>query len=144
MEAFFLEHEGYFGALGAFLESAFGDKIDEVLLSSGKKVNINDEEQEGEALRFVSNQAIHRRSETISTGSSPSHHGNTSTTGTDTAAGTTNDHPTKKKNWRELFHTNNQDIGNKSNSLPYRRLRTQSLDSHDMSPSTPPLRSPKP
>lgn len=55
MEALFLEHEGYFGALGAFLESAFGDKVDEILGGSegmGKEDSQND--GEGDALRFVS------------------------------------------------------------------------------------------
>ncbi len=31
MEALFLEHEGYFGALGTFLQSAFGDDVDRML-----------------------------------------------------------------------------------------------------------------
>jgi hypothetical protein len=31
MEALFLVHEGYFGALGTFLHSAFGDDVDKVL-----------------------------------------------------------------------------------------------------------------
>lgn len=121
MEAFFLEHEGYFGALGAFLESAFGDKIDEVLLSSVKKTNLNDEEHEGEALRFVSNKASMNRRDTIS--NDPR-----------------GDSPHKKKSWRELFH--NFEGNNSSPTQQIRRLRTQSLDSHDMTQT--PLRSPKP
>jgi type II pantothenate kinase len=36
MEAMFLEHEGYFGALGAFLESAFGETVDNVINVSNK------------------------------------------------------------------------------------------------------------
>lgn len=31
MEALFLAHEGYFGALGTFLQSAYGDDVDKVL-----------------------------------------------------------------------------------------------------------------
>ncbi len=33
MEALFLVHEGYFGALGTFLQSAFGDDVDAILSS---------------------------------------------------------------------------------------------------------------
>ena len=33
-EAIFLEHEGYFGALGTFLMSAFGDDVDKIIDSS--------------------------------------------------------------------------------------------------------------
>jgi type II pantothenate kinase len=33
MEALFLVHEGYFGALGTFLQSAFGDDVDGILSS---------------------------------------------------------------------------------------------------------------
>mmetsp|Transcript_23682 Transcript_23682/g.22788 ORF Transcript_23682/g.22788 Transcript_23682/m.22788 type:complete len:796 (+) Transcript_23682:252-2639(+) len=50
MEALFLVHEGYFGALGTFLQSAFGDDVDKILnlsKSNGGK------EQEGTALPFV-------------------------------------------------------------------------------------------
>jgi hypothetical protein len=32
MEALFLHHEGYFGALGTFLQSALGDDVDKILL----------------------------------------------------------------------------------------------------------------
>ena len=39
MEAMFLEHEGYFGALGAFLESAFGKTVDDVINVSSAKPN---------------------------------------------------------------------------------------------------------
>ena len=31
MEALFLEHEGYFGALGTFLQSALGADVDRIL-----------------------------------------------------------------------------------------------------------------
>lgn len=51
MEALFLVHEGYFGALGTFLQSAFGDEVDKILnlsKSNGGK------EQEGTALPYVS------------------------------------------------------------------------------------------
>lgn len=34
MEALFLEHEGYFGALGTFLMSVYGDEVDKMLSSS--------------------------------------------------------------------------------------------------------------
>lgn len=55
MEALFLEHEGYFGALGAFLESAFGDKVDDILSSPEDLKRENGQKPEdGEALRFVS------------------------------------------------------------------------------------------
>ena len=37
MEAMFLEHEGHFGALGAFLESAFGETVDDVINVSSAK-----------------------------------------------------------------------------------------------------------
>mmetsp|Transcript_2743 Transcript_2743/g.4124 ORF Transcript_2743/g.4124 Transcript_2743/m.4124 type:complete len:556 (+) Transcript_2743:157-1824(+) len=51
MEALFLEHEGYFGAMGSFLESAFGDKVDDILASSH---GLSDGgKDEGSALRFV-------------------------------------------------------------------------------------------
>jgi pantothenate kinase len=33
MEALFLVHEGYFGALGTFLQSAFGEDVDKILIS---------------------------------------------------------------------------------------------------------------
>jgi hypothetical protein len=55
MEALFLEHEGYFGALGAFLESAFGDKVDEILgATDAMSKEDSQNEGEGAALRFVS------------------------------------------------------------------------------------------
>lgn len=74
MEAMFLEHEGYFGALGSFLESAFGDTVDKVInvsssdnlqkknadakgqpSKSPKTNNIREYfDREGAALRFVS------------------------------------------------------------------------------------------
>ena len=31
MEALFLVHEGYFGAIGTFLQSAFGDEIEKII-----------------------------------------------------------------------------------------------------------------
>ena len=37
MEALFLEHEGYFGALGTFLQSAFGADVDNVLFPNVEK-----------------------------------------------------------------------------------------------------------
>jgi pantothenate kinase len=63
MEALFLVHEGYFGALGTFLQSAFGDEVDKILnlsKSNGGK------EQEGTALPFVSR----KQNNTISKSSS--------------------------------------------------------------------------
>lgn len=36
MEALFLEHEGYFGAVGAFLQSAFREDVDSILSWSTK------------------------------------------------------------------------------------------------------------
>jgi type II pantothenate kinase len=72
MEAMFLEHEGYFGALGSFLESAFGETVDNVInvssvspQSSGKEPvskpkraskseNVREYfDKEGAALHFV-------------------------------------------------------------------------------------------
>ena len=37
-EALFLQHEGYFGALGTFLQSAFGEDVDRVLNTFGEHV----------------------------------------------------------------------------------------------------------
>jgi type II pantothenate kinase len=34
MDALFLEHDGYFGAIGTFLQSAFGDDVDKILMMS--------------------------------------------------------------------------------------------------------------
>jgi hypothetical protein len=144
MEAFFLEHEGYFGALGAFLESAFGEKLDDVLLASVKKHNLNDEEHEGEALRFVSKKPVHHslRRNTIQEEFRPAAAGAAGSPGTGTAgAGEREDMSKKKKSWRELFQNQLHDQDDSSNSFPpppdLRRLRTQSLDSHDISPSSP-------
>ena len=39
MEALFLEHEGYFGALGTFLQSAFGEEVDTILANEYKYAN---------------------------------------------------------------------------------------------------------
>ena len=70
MEALFLEHEGYFGALGAFLESAFGDKVDDIL-SGGQTMESEEEgiDAEGSALRFVSTSPTKSRSARLSTSS---------------------------------------------------------------------------
>jgi hypothetical protein len=146
MEAFFLEHEGYFGALGAFLESAFGEKLDDVLLASAKKHNLNDEEHEGEALRFVSNPANksphqQQRRNTIQEEAPSLAEG----TGTGDEARARS---RRKKSWRELFQSridgrnddDEEDMSDHS-TIPQppalRRLRTQSLDSHDITPSSP-------
>merc|ERR1711991_350504 len=46
MEAYFLEHEGYFGALGTFLQSAFGSDVDDVLFpkeAKGEKVEASED-----------------------------------------------------------------------------------------------------
>ena len=51
MEALFLKHEGYFGALGTFLQSAFGEDVDKILTLAQSQEG---QEQEGTALRFVS------------------------------------------------------------------------------------------
>jgi hypothetical protein len=169
MEAFFLEHEGYFGALGAFLESAFGDRIDEVLLSSAKKYgDLNDKESEGEALRFVSNSKQRKNSVSVpvaplSTAASsvPSSTEETSpaqpipalggpppspsptvllpsSSPPSPSPGLVNESPPKKKNWRELFQSHHSE---NPSLLPLRRLRTQSLDSHDMNLSPKPATS---
>jgi hypothetical protein len=37
MEALFLSHEGYFGALGTFLQSAYGDEVDKILYENEKQ-----------------------------------------------------------------------------------------------------------
>ena len=112
MEAFFLEHEGYFGALGAFLESAFGDKVDEILLNSSKLNEMNDDENEGDALRFVSNSNLNQR-----------------LSGSNLSSNSSNDNgtiETKRNNWKEsLLSSSNE------NPPTLRRLRTQSLDSRD-------------
>lgn len=39
MEALFSHHEGYFGALGTFLQSAFGDDVDKILLNEYETQN---------------------------------------------------------------------------------------------------------
>lgn len=39
MEALFLAHEGYFGAIGTFLQSAFGEDVDKILNESSQKSN---------------------------------------------------------------------------------------------------------
>lgn len=58
MEALFLTHEGYFGALGTFLLSAFGNDCDKILsFVPSKSLNnnaTNGDHEEGKALRFVS------------------------------------------------------------------------------------------
>ena len=43
MEALFLEHEGYFGAVGAFLQSAFQEDCDEILSWSSKQHQSTDQ-----------------------------------------------------------------------------------------------------
>ena len=45
MEALFLVHEGYLGALGTFLHSAFGDDIDKVLSENEKHHPVEDSKQ---------------------------------------------------------------------------------------------------
>jgi len=40
MEALFLKHEGYFGALGTFLQSAFGADVDKVRALSAHQAPI--------------------------------------------------------------------------------------------------------
>lgn len=58
MEALFLTHEGYFGALGTFLLSAFGSDCDKILSFVPSKSSndnaSNGDNEEGKALRFVS------------------------------------------------------------------------------------------
>lgn len=49
MEALFLEHEGYFGALGTFLQGAFGSNIDLILNNE-----LTNNTEEGAALTFAS------------------------------------------------------------------------------------------
>merc|ERR1711991_733141 len=44
MEALFLEHEGYFGALGTFLQSAFGADVDTVLFPHEDKEETKENE----------------------------------------------------------------------------------------------------
>jgi hypothetical protein len=158
MEAFFLEHEGYFGALGAFLESAFGDRIDEVLLSAAKKYgDPNDKEHEGEALRFVSNSKQRKNSVSAPMGPTdeaapPSAPQSISPSPSPVLPSSSASSPTpKKKSWRELFQSQRSDVV--SPPPPLRRLRTQSLDSHDINltpqsqppvmGSLPPLSSPQ-
>lgn len=67
MEAIFLAHEGYFGALGTFLESAFGDEVDRFLLditidadeavktdnNSNANQDINSEPEDGNHMSLV-------------------------------------------------------------------------------------------
>ncbi|RYH06646.1 hypothetical protein EON65_42635, partial [archaeon] len=47
MEALFLTHEGYFGAMGTFLQSVFGEDVDKVLNEVGKFGKKGREEGEG-------------------------------------------------------------------------------------------------
>jgi hypothetical protein len=73
MEALFLVHEGYFGALGTFLQSAFGDDVDKILnlrKSNGGK------EQEGTALPFVARKQTISKSNSIDSTMDSSKHDN--------------------------------------------------------------------
>lgn len=52
-EALFLIHEGYFGALGTFLLSAFGSEVDKILILSQGGKSGDDQVSEGAALPFA-------------------------------------------------------------------------------------------
>mmetsp|Transcript_401 Transcript_401/g.414 ORF Transcript_401/g.414 Transcript_401/m.414 type:complete len:574 (+) Transcript_401:74-1795(+) len=45
MEALFLHHEGYFGALGTFLQCAYGANVDNILATKSSKTSYNNKEK---------------------------------------------------------------------------------------------------
>ena len=59
MEALFLMHEGYFGALGTFLHSAFGDEVDKVLRENERHHPVEETKTTTPSKKGDSNKAGH-------------------------------------------------------------------------------------